>query len=90
MLLAMALVFELPLFVLGLTTLGIMTTAKLRKNRRMGYLICTVVGLCLPGIDFVSTILEVAPLWILFEVSIWLAVIVERMSARAKPAPFEA
>ena len=90
MLLAMAIVFELPLFVLGLTTLGIMTTKQLRKNRRMGYLICTVVGLCLPGIDFVSTLFEVAPLWILFEASIWLAVLFERMSDRAKPAPLEA
>jgi sec-independent protein translocase protein TatC len=83
MLLAMALVFEMPLFILGLTTLGIMTTDKLRKNRRMGYLICTVLGLCLPGVDLISTILEVAPLWILFEASIWLAVLLERMSARA-------
>lgn len=90
MLLAMALVFEMPLFVLGLTTLGIMTTAKLRKNRRMGYLICTVLGLCLPGVDPISTLLEVAPLWILFEASIWLAVLVERASTRANAAPLEA
>jgi sec-independent protein translocase protein TatC len=89
MLLAMALVFEMPLFVLGLTTLGIITTKQLRKNRRVGYLICTVLGLCLPGVDLISTLLEVAPLWILFEVSIWLAVLLERMSDRAT-APLEA
>jgi len=90
MLLAMGVVFEMPIFILGLTTLGVLTTDKLRKNRRIGYLVCTVVGLCLPGVDFISTILEVAPLWILFELSIWLAVIVERMSARAKPFPLGA
>jgi sec-independent protein translocase protein TatC len=89
MLLAMGVVFEMPIFILGLTTLGILSTTKLRKNRRVGYMICTVVGLCLPGVDFLSTLLEVAPLWILFEMSIWLAVIVERMSARAKPAALQ-
>jgi sec-independent protein translocase protein TatC len=89
MLLAMGVVFEMPLIILGVVTLGILSTDKLRKNRRIGYLVCTVVGLCLPGIDFISTILEVAPLWILFEVSIWLAVIVERMSARATPASLQ-
>jgi sec-independent protein translocase protein TatC len=86
MLLAMALVFELPLFVIGLTQLGIMTTTKLRKNRRIGYFICTVVGLCLPGVDFVSTFFEVAPLWVLFEASIWIAVFLERRSQRLQTA----
>jgi len=85
-LLAMALVFELPLFVVGLTQLGILTTAKLRKNRRIGYFICTVVGLCLPGVDFVSTFFEVAPLWVLFEASIWLAVLLDRRSRRLETA----
>jgi sec-independent protein translocase protein TatC len=86
MLLAMALVFEMPIFIVGLTQLGIVTTTKLRKNRRMGYFICTIVGLCLPGVDFVSTFFEVAPLWILFEGSIWLAVLLERRSTRIKAA----
>jgi sec-independent protein translocase protein TatC len=80
-LLAMALVFEMPVFVVALTSLGIMTTDKLRKNRRVGYLVCTVLGLCLPGVDLVSTLFEVAPLWILFEISIWAAVILERRRA---------
>ena len=88
-LLAMAIVFELPIFIVGLTTLGIVSTQSLRKNRRMGYFICTVVGLCLPGVDFVSTLFEVAPLWILFEGSIWLAVLLERRSTRIKTAALE-
>jgi len=78
MLLAMALVFEMPLFVVGLVALGIMSSDTLRKNRRVGILICTVLGLCLPGVDVVSTFFEVVPLLLLFEASIWLAVLVER------------
>src|SRR5437660_1167994 len=38
-LIAMAIVFELPVFVLALVRLGILSTLQLRKNRRMGYFI---------------------------------------------------
>jgi sec-independent protein translocase protein TatC len=86
-LIAMAVVFELPLFVVGLTRLHILTTEKLRKNRRIGFFVCTVVGLALPGVDPITTFLEVAPLWILFEMSIWLSVLFDRRAARRfKPA----
>jgi len=50
-LLAMTVVFELPLFVVGLTRLKILTTDKLRRNRRIGYFICIVIGLALAGVD---------------------------------------
>jgi sec-independent protein translocase protein TatC len=89
MLMAMALVFELPVFVLGLTQLGVLPTSKLRKNRRIGYFICTTLGLCLPGVDLVSTFFEVVPLLVLFEASIWLAVFVERRTGRVKAAALQ-
>src|SRR5436305_786954 len=37
--LAMAVVFELPIFVLALVRLGILSTRRLRKERRLGYFI---------------------------------------------------
>ena len=40
----MALVFELPLFVVGLTRIGIITTDQLRKNRRIGYFLVACVA----------------------------------------------
>ncbi len=83
-LLAMAIVFELPLFVVGLTRLRILTTAKLRRNRRIGYFICIVIGLALPGVDPVTTALQTAPLLVLYEGSIWLSVLLDRRSARAE------
>ena len=85
-LLAMAVVFELPLFVVGLTRLGILTTTKLRKNRRMGYFFVIVVGLALPGPDIVTTVLEIIPLVVLYEISIWLSVLLDRRSARLQAA----
>ena len=85
-LLAMAVVFELPLFVVGLTRLHILTTAKLRRNRRIGYFLCIVVGLALPGVDPVTTALQTAPLIVLYEASIWLSVLLDRRAARMEAA----
>ncbi len=88
-LVAMAIVFELPLFVVGLTRLGIFTTRQLRKNRRIGYFVVACVGVALPGVDPVTTFFETVPLWILFEASIWLSVLLDRRAARARAAAFQ-
>jgi sec-independent protein translocase protein TatC len=86
-LLAMGVVFELPVFVLALVRIGILSTRQLRRNRRIGYFIVVVVAVALPGIDPFTTCLEALPLLVLFEGSIWLAVIAERRAAAALEAP---
>jgi sec-independent protein translocase protein TatC len=85
-LVAMAIVFELPLFVVGLTRMGIVTTAKLRRNRRIGYFVVACIGVALPGVDPVTTFFETVPLVVLYELSIWLSVLLDRRSARAQAA----
>jgi sec-independent protein translocase protein TatC len=85
-LLAMAIVFELPIFVVGLTRTGVLTTEKLRKNRRIGYFVVACVAVALPGVDPVTTIMEGIPLVILYEASIWLSLLLDRRSARARAA----
>ncbi len=86
-LLAMLLVFELPVFLVALTRLGIMTTDKLRKNRRMGYFACGVVGMAVaPSVDPVTTTLQAVPLFVLFELSIILCAILDRRATRLNPA----
>ena len=77
-------VFELPIFVLALVRLGILTTAVLRRNRRMGYFIVCIVAVLLPGIDPVTTALEMIPLLALYEGSIWLAVLFNSRWERAR------
>jgi sec-independent protein translocase protein TatC len=72
------LVFELPIFVLALVRLGILSTRTLRRNRRLGYFAVAVVAVLLPGIDPFTTTLEMIPLVVLYEGSIWLAVLMER------------
>ncbi|HEY3543393.1 MAG TPA: twin-arginine translocase subunit TatC [Gaiellaceae bacterium] len=77
-LLAMGIVFELPVFVLALVRLGILSSRQLRKNRRMGYFVVAAIAVALPGVDPVTTCIEIAPLWVLFEASIQLSRVVER------------
>lgn len=81
-LLGVVCVFELPLAVLALVDLGVLTAGTLRRNRRKGYLFVAVVALALPGPDPVTTLLELLPMWALYEGSIWLAVLAERRAAR--------
>lgn len=71
-------VFELPIAVLGLVRVGALSSSRLRRNRRIGYFIVACVGVALPGVDPVTTVIETIPLAILFEASIWLSVFFER------------
>jgi sec-independent protein translocase protein TatC len=82
-LLAMGVVFELPIVIVALTRLGIITTRQLRKNRRVGYFAVAVLGVALPGIDPFTTVIEILPLWVLYEGSIWLSVLLDRRQERA-------
>jgi len=81
--LACAVVFELPIFILGLVRVGVLSTAKLKRNRRIGYVACVAVAVLLPSVDPVSLALESIPLIILFELSIWLSAFFERRGQRA-------
>jgi sec-independent protein translocase protein TatC len=80
---AMGLMFELPIFVLALVRLGVLTSGRLRRNRRIGYLIVVCAAVLLPTVDPVSLAFELVPLLLLFEASIWLSVLMERRWERA-------
>jgi sec-independent protein translocase protein TatC len=84
---AMGIVFELPLFVVGLTRLGILETDKLRKTRRIGYFAVACLAVALPGVDPVTVTLETIPLLVLFEASIWLSVLLDRRHGSSAHAP---
>jgi sec-independent protein translocase protein TatC len=82
-LLGMALVFELPIFVLALVRLRVLTADQLRRNRRIGIFLVVLVAALLPTVDPVSLAFEAIPMLILFELSIWLSVLMERRWERA-------
>jgi len=77
-LLAFGIAFQMPIFVLGLVRIGVLTSDRLRRNRRIGYVLMLVFAILLPTVDPVSLVLEVAPLLALFELSIWISVLMER------------
>ena len=76
-LLGVAIAFEVPVFVLALVRLRILTAAQLRRTWRMGIFVMTVIGVLLPGVDPVSTILSVIPLVTLYVLAIGLATFFE-------------
>jgi sec-independent protein translocase protein TatC len=76
-LLGVGLAFEVPVFVLALVRLRILTAAKLRSTWRIGIFVMTVIGVILPGVDPVTTLLSVIPLVLLYALSIGLATILE-------------
>ena len=78
MLLAIAFFFELPIFILALVRLGIVTSAQLRRNRRIMIVAAVALAVLLPTADPVSLVLETVPLLILLEASIWAAVFLEK------------
>jgi len=78
MIFATGLVFQLPIFVIALVRLGVLTSAQLRSNRRIGYVALLGAAILLPTVDPVSLALETVPLLVLFELSIWLSVVLER------------
>jgi len=86
LLLAVALAFEVPVFILGLVRLRIVSAANLRRGWRVGIFAMTVLGVLLPGVDPVSTALSVLVLVLLYALSIGLASFFEPRW-RASPAP---
>jgi sec-independent protein translocase protein TatC len=80
-LLAMGLVFQVPVGILAATRSGIVTPRQLRHNRRYAILACGAVAALLPG-DAITLLLETVPLYLLFEASLLLASIAERRAAR--------
>ena len=85
-LLAVGLVFQIPMGVVAVTRLGIVTPKQLSHNRRYAYLILIVIAMLLPGTDPVTMLIEAAPLLILFELSLVLARLMGTPGERSSPA----
>lgn len=85
-LIAVGILFQIPVVVLAVTRLGIVTIEQLRRNRRYAVLGIAVVAMLLPGQDPVTMVIAMAPLYVLFELSILLAVAFGRPAAEPKIA----
>lgn len=76
--LAFGVIFELPIVILILSALGIVTPAMLRHYRRHAILVLALVAAILTPADLVSMLIMLAPLVLLYEASVWVAVLVTR------------
>ncbi len=83
--LAMGLLFQVPVGILAITQAGIITPGQLRKNRRYAIAACGVVAALLPG-DAVTMLLETVPLYLLFELSVLVASIAEKRAQKRRSA----
>lgn len=77
--LAFGLTFELPIAIIALTSLGVLSTRTLHKFRRHAIVLCFVGGAIItPGGDIMSMMALAVPLYLLYEVSIVMATVIEK------------
>jgi sec-independent protein translocase protein TatC len=84
-LLAMGLVFQVPVAILGAVRAGLVTPKQLRHGRRYAIIACAAIAAFLPG-DAITLILETVPLYILYELSILVASVGQRRAASRERA----
>jgi sec-independent protein translocase protein TatC len=82
-LLAMGFLFQVPVGIVAVTRAGLITPRRLRQNRRYAIAACGLVAAVLPG-DAITLLLETVPLYLLFELGVLVASLLER---RAPVAP---
>ena len=81
LMIAMGIGFQIPVGVLAACRLGVTSPEKLRKGRRYAIVAIAVLASLLPTLDPITLLLEMIPLILLYELSIWLA------SALGRPSP---
>nr|WP_216829889.1 twin-arginine translocase subunit TatC [Alkalihalobacterium elongatum] len=70
--------FEMPIIIMFLTQLGIINPLMLAKTRKIGYLMLTIISTLVTPPDFVSALIVMAPLILLYEISISISKVMYR------------
>ena len=86
-LIAVGVMFQIPVGVLSVTRLGIVTPEQLASNRRYVVLAIAVAAMLLPGTDPITMLISMAPLYALFEISLALAKAFGQPVGEPEPAP---
>ena len=82
LILPVAAIFELPVIIGFLTKLGIISSSLLKKSRKLSYIVLVVIGVSITPPDFISDFLIIAPMILLFEISIIIASSIERKETK--------
>jgi sec-independent protein translocase protein TatC len=87
-LLAIGLLFEVPVAIVAVTRAGLVTPRQLRGNRRYAIAACALLAAFLPG-DAITMLLEAVPLYLLFEGGVVIADLIDRRARRRglRPQP---
>src|SRR3954468_18182989 len=85
--LALGAMFEIPVLLLALGRAGVLSSTTLRSHRRYAVVVLAVLAALLPGTDPVTILLEVLPLFALYEATIVLLWLTERRGRPATRAP---
>ena len=90
LLIAMGLLFQIPIGIIAVTRVGIVTTSQLAHNRRYAILVIAVLAMFLPGQDPITMTMMMAPMYVLFEASILFSWLLDRRAGRAAAKDLEA
>jgi sec-independent protein translocase protein TatC len=80
--LAAGLVFELPVVIFFLSKIGIVTPQFLRKYRKHAIIVILIVAAIITPPDIFSQILVSIPLWVLYEVGIFISAGIQRQKEK--------
>ena len=81
------LVFQMPLVMLILIRIGLLSPKTLARNRRYAFFVIVVMAVIIsPTPDLVTQSLMAGPMYLLYEVSIWLGYLVARRREKALAA----
>lgn len=89
LLIAMGLLFQIPVAIIAVTRVGIVSTSQLAHNRRYAILVIAILAMLLPGQDPVTMSLMAAPMYVLFEASILVSWLLDRRAGRESAAEDE-
>ena len=81
-LLAFGIVFELPLVILFLVKIGLVSPQSLRRRRKEVIAITFILAAVMTPPDIFTQILLAIPILLLYEISLWTAVVVNRRKTR--------
>ncbi|OKL36654.1 twin-arginine translocase subunit TatC [Domibacillus mangrovi] len=78
----LGLLFEMPIVALFLAAIGILTAETMRIVRKWSYLIIVVLSAVITPPDFISQLLVLIPMALLYEASIYIVTFIERRQAK--------
>jgi sec-independent protein translocase protein TatC len=73
--------FELPIVALFLAAIGILTAESMKKVRKWSYLAIAIISALITPPDFVSQLIVLVPMALLYEASIFIVLFTERRNA---------